>query len=410
MINRTIHKEIIRAICEKPVVIITGARQVGKTTLCTEIEREMNFAYISLADPLIRNAAILDPSDFLSLHPAPLIIDEIQKAPVLFDFIEGKVDEAKRKGQKNGLYILTGSESYKLMQGVTESMRGRVAIIHMSPLSLSEINQKPEIPFAVNSSINFSRVNDYTVSSPELYQKIVRGFFPELYDNPSLQSGTFYSDYIESYVDKDVSDLISLKDKTKFINLMTLLASLTGQELIYENLSKTVGCDTKTIQNWVSILIAGDIIFLLPSYHETSIRKQVTKRPKIYFTDTGLSCYLARIGSANTLISSYLKGPMMETYIVNEVIKSYKNNRKDKEVSFYYYRDSSGNEIDLLILFDGRLTLLECKAGESFSLKDVSGFKPINSKYQISENAIICTTSKPYSISKDVIVLPVTAI
>lgn len=412
MIERTIYDEIKKAIKEKPVVVITGARQVGKTMLCTEkIQKELGFSYVSLANPILRASALEDPQAFLSLHPAPLIIDEIQKAPVLFDYLEGEVDEQKTKGNKTSLYILTGSESYKLKEGGTESMRGRVAFIHVSPLSMSEIQDKEELPFSVNPKENLKRVNSYSIPTLELFGYIVRGFYPELYDNPDLDSSIFYSDYIESYITKDVAEVLQVKDKTKFLNLMTLLASMTGEELNYSELANSVGVDTKTVMSWVSVLEAGNLIHLLQPYHENSIKRQIVKRPKVYFSDTGLACYLAKIGSKETLISSYLKGHMLETYIVNEIMKSYSNHRKDKSASFYYYRDSQQNEIDLLILADGKLTALECKSGEQYSAKELKATNILkNSHYELVGKAIICTCKSVYPVGDDCYLLPVTSI
>ena len=411
MIPRTIYPQILQAIKEKPVVIITGARQVGKTTLCTKIEEEEGFSYLSLADPVLRESALADPAEFLALHPAPLIIDEIQKAPVLFDYIEGEVDKKKRQGVSSRLYILTGSEAYKLSKGVSESMRGRVAFIHMSPLSLSELQGKEERPFLLFPAEANKRAKEYPCSTPDLYKTIVRGLYPELYDNPSLNASTFYADYLESYMTKDVSDVVQLRDRSKFLNLMTLLASLTGQELNYSTLAKSIGLDVKTIQGYVSILEAGNIIHLLSPYNENSIVKQLVHRPKIYFVDTGLACYLARIASAETLIASYLKGSMVETFFVNELLKSYRNNRKDHEAAFYYYRDSKQHEVDFVLLRDGALTLLECKAGVSYALSDVSSFKQFDrSVYRIAGKAIICTCPEVYPLGNGTYAIPFTSI
>ena len=411
MINRTIYKEIIDTIKNKAVTVITGARQVGKTTLCSKIEIELGFNYVSLADPIIRNSAKSDPSEFLSLNPFPLIIDEIQKAPELFEYLEGIVDKEIKKGNKKGLYVLTGSQAYKLMKGVTESMLGRVGLISMSPLSLSEITNKEEIPFEIDIQRIKNRTKDYLIDTNTMYEYIVRGFYPELYDNTNLKTSIFYADYVETYLERDVSDFINLKDKQKFLNLMSVLASLTGQELIYDNLSKIIGVDVKTIQSWISVLIAGNIIYLLYPYNEESMVKQVTKRPKIYYGDTGLACYLARVTTPETLKASYLKGHMVETFIVNEIIKSYKNNRYDKETSFYYYRNSKQEEIDLIIVRDGKISLIECKSGEEFNSKDVSSFDNLSkTRLEMTNNAIICTTKNIYSIGKGVYVIPFTSI
>ncbi len=411
MIKRTIYSEIIKTINNKAVTVITGARQVGKTTLCELIEKELGFGYISLADPLVRSAAKNDPAEFLSLHPAPFIIDEIQKAPELFDYLEGVVDSYIKSGRKRGLYVLTGSQAYRLMKGVTESMSGRVGLISMEPLSMSEINCVDEVPFDIDIDRISNRCKSYEINTNKLYEYIVRGFYPELYDNKKLDIGSFYSDYVTTYLDRDVSDLINVKDKQKFLDFMTILASLTGQELIYDNLSKELSVDKKTIQSWISVLLAGNIIHLLQPYSEWSVTKRVVKRPKVFFSDTGLACYLARVNSAETLKNSYLKGHMVETYIVNEIIKSYKNNHKEVNASFYYFRTFDKKEIDLVILYDGKLTLIECKSGETYGKSDTRAFALLNgTKYKSGKNAIVCTTHVVYLIDSNTYVLPISSI
>lgn len=410
MIERTIYKQILKTIKNKPVTVITGARQVGKTTLCDLIEKDLGFNYVSFANPLIKNSAEEDPQGFLLLHKAPLIIDEIQKVPELFEYIEGIVDENIKKGNDKSLYVLTGSQSYRLMKGVTESMSGRVGLINMEPLSLSEINGVTEDPFSVDIKKIVERTNSYKLEINKMYEYIARGFYPELYKNPELDPNVFYSDYVTSYLERDVSDIINIKDKMKFLNLMTILASLTGQEIAYDNLAKEIGVDKKTIESWISVLVAGNIIHLLNPYHEKSVTKSVIKKNKVYFSDTGLACYLARVNSKETLINSYLKGHMVETFIVNEIIKSYKNNN-DKSASFYFYRTYDQKEIDFIILKNGELTLIECKSGTSFNKSSISAFNFVkNSKYKNGKNAIICTTDKIYSIEKDCFVIPFNSI
>ena len=410
MIDRTIYKEIKKVIENKAVTVITGARQVGKTTLCSLIEKELGFDYVTLADPLVNMAVKKDPAEFLTLHPAPCIIDEIQKAPELFEYLEGVVDKSIKEGKKRSLYVVTGSQSYQLMKGVSESMSGRVGLVSMEPLSLSEINKVEEIPFDGEIERINKRCKNYIINTNKLYEYIVRGFYPELYDNPKIDTSFFYASYISTYLERDVSEIINLKEKQKFINLMTILASLTGQELIYDNLAKEIGVDKKTIQSWISVLLAGNIIHLLQPYYENSVTKRVIKRPKVYFSDTGLACYLARTNSPSTLQNSYLKGHMVETFIVNEIIKSYKNNNKN-DVSFYYYRNAEKKEIDLIILCDGSLTAIECKSGEKYGVGDTLSFEELkNTRYKRNRNIILCTTHVIYPINKECIVLPISAI
>ena len=411
MIYRTIKESVIKAINNKPVVLITGARQVGKSTLCAEIGKERGYNYVSLDNLRERETAINDPELFLTIHKAPLIIDEIQYAPKLFDVIEAIVNERKINGLDNkGMYILTGSEAYNLMQGVTQSLAGRVSIIEMSPFSLREIRGLKENPFVVEPNENIKRSKENRIDNDELYSLIIKGFFPELYDNPSLETETFYSDYVKTYLERDVSKLINLKDKMKFQKFMEVLASLTGEEFIANNLAKAIGVSVLTIQSWISILLAGNIIFFLEPYNENSLLKRVVRRPKLYFTDTGLAAYLARLNDANVLRNSIFSGRFVETYIVNEIIKSYKNH--NLKPNFYYYRDIDQREIDLVILENGILSFVECKSGISYSKNDVRVFNVLrsNTRYALGKSAIVCATNEVYSIDIDVYAIPFGAI
>jgi predicted AAA+ superfamily ATPase len=410
MIDRTALAVIEESIRLKPITLITGARQVGKTTLCSLIGKKYGFGYVSLADISERTSAERDPEMFLRTHGTPLIIDEVQYAPVLFDHIEAIVDRHKfENGSNEGMFVLTGSQAYNLMENVTQSMAGRVSIVRMSPLSLSEILSRTEIPFKVDFENNIRRSLQQKLGLDEIYEMIVRGSYPELYEKKSLKTNKFYSDYVESYITRDVSQMINLKDQGKFLDFMQLLSSLTGQELVYNNIANTLGLNIKTIQSWVGILVAGDIIHLLQPYSERSTVKRIVKRPKIYFSDTGLACYLSKIFDADTLKSGYLRGPMVETFIVNEILKSYRNNGED--AGFYYYRDSQMNEIDLMILRNGILSLIECKSGMMFDASDVGAFSRLGrSDYTIGPSCIICLTEKPYPVKEGVYALPVTSI
>ena len=347
MIKRTIFKEIEKSVKSRPITLITGARQVGKSTIAS-LFIEKGFSYISLDNSRNRELAQRDPSLFLELNKWPLIIDEVQKAPELFDAIEAKVNEEKLKNINNyGMYILTGSQMFRLMKNVSESMAGRVSIIHMLPLSRSEILNRDEIlfNFDINKIEERARENPFNIN--DVFKDIVNGYFPEIYSNQSLNPERFFSDYVETYIERDINEIINVKDKFLFRKFMELLASLTGEELIYDNISKIIGVDLKTIKSWISVLLAQDIIYLLEPYNEFSITKRIVKRPKIYFNDTGLACFLAKVNDPNVLSSSFLSGRFMETFIINELRKSYINNGKNP--NFYYYRDNNMNEIDLII-------------------------------------------------------------
>ena len=412
MIKRTIKQEILRSLKAKPVTLVTGARQVGKSTLCYEIRDELGYGYVSLDDPRERKLAKEDPELFLSLHPAPLILDEVQYVPELFEVLEAKVNRQKEKtGRNEGMYLLTGSEVYELMKGVSQSMAGRVSIVRMSPLSASEIFSQEEKPFEVSPEAASLRTKDYQMDVRRLLELIVRGMYPELYDKEKkeTESERFYADYVDTYLERDVSQLIQLRDKLKFQNFLEVLSSLTGEELVYDTLAKAVGVKVDTIQSWLSVLVAGGIVYLLEPYHEYSVVKRIVKRPKIYFSDTGLACYLARLNNVDVLQKSIFLGRFVETYIVNEIRKSYLNN--GRQVNMYYYRDSNQNEIDLVLLQEGKLHLVECKSGISYTKRDVKAFSQLKeSSYPIGASAILCNTPSVYSVCENVYALPITSI
>lgn len=409
MISRTILKHVELAVKCRPVTLITGARQVGKSTIA-QLFMKSGFSYVSLDNSRELEVALKDPQMFLQIHKWPLIIDEVQKAPGLFNAIEEVVNNEKMRNPSNyGMYILTGSQMYNLMKGVSESMSGRVAIIHLPPLSRSELLNREETKFDFDVRRIGERAKNNPLSVDELFKNIVKGFYPELYSNEFLASDMFYSDYIETYIERDVCQMINVKDKFAFRKFMELLASLTGQELIYDNISNSLGIDAKTVKSWISVLLAGDIIYLLEPYNETSMKKRIVKRPKIYFSDTGLAAYLAKVASPEMLSSSFLSGSFVETYIINEIRKSYLNNGKTP--NFYYYRDSKLNEIDLIVLEDGRLHRIECKSGITFDMSAIRSFKCVEkTKYLLGTSGIICNTDVVYPLDKDIYVIPLAGI
>ena len=410
MINRTIKKQIIESIKNKPITLVTGARQVGKSTLCYEIKKELDFNYVSLDEPRERKQAIEDPEMFFQTHEWPLIIDEIQYAPGLFDVMESIVNKEKlEKGSNNGMFLIIGSETYELMKDVSESMAGRVSIIRMSPLSTREIFGYKESEFTFDPILLNKRSKDFSMNANALFSLIIKGMYPESHVNLNLSHEMFYSNYVSTYLERDVSSLINVKEKFKFQNFMEILASLTGEELVYDTIAKAVGVKIDTIKSWISVLLAGDIIYLLQPYNELSIVKRVVKHPKIYFSDTGLACYLAGLNDATILKNSIFKGRFVETYIVNELRKNYLNN--GIRPNFYYYRDNNQNEIDLVILKDGILHFIECKSGVDFSLKDVKSFNQLlKTNYKIGYSFIICNTPSIYKIKDDVYAIPITSI
>lgn len=412
MINRFITKRIKEEIKHFPVLLISGPRQIGKSTLLYNELINEGYAYVTLDNTFDLAVAKNDPKTFLQLHPYPLIIDEAQYAPELFMEIESIVNKSRlERGNKesNGMYILSGSQRSKLLNDAEESLAGRVCILDMNNLSLNEILEKDNEPFKVDMMNAATRSSRYLVDETKAFEYIVRGFFPALYDDLSMSTQSFYSSYISTYLKKDLREIIDITDDLKFINFLRLLASNTGQELIYDNYSKNVGVVTNTIKAWVSALVKTGVIYLVEPYNETSITKRIVKRPKLYFFDTGLAAYLCGIDSRETLQNSYLKGRFFETMIVNEIRKSYMNDGIIQEL--YYYRDNDQNEIDLVLIRNGELSCIEIKTGQSFNASDTKAFKKLeNTKLQHGKNAIVCSADKISVISDGTLLLPISVI
>ena len=410
--KRKILEQVILSINEYPVTLITGARQVGKTTLVSYFEKEMNYKYLSFDNKAIFEEAKKSPIKFLEKYGEYIIIDEVQKFEEIFIEIERLVNDKRRlKGSlaANGMYILTGSEKFTLMKNVSESMSGRVGIIEMQPLSQAEIRGWESAPFKIDNEKLFSLSSKRNLNEDELYESIVRGFYPARWEIENKPIKNYYSNYIKTYIERDVLRLINIHDKLKFENFLKVIASLTGQELIKDNISKIVRIDNKTVDSWINIVLTSDIISLLPPFNETSINKRIVKRPKLYFSDTGLACYLLGIDTPKTLIMSSFKGRIVETYIYNEIRKSYAN--ENLSFNAFYYRDNNQNEIDLIILNDGKLDLIESKSGKNFGLSSISGFNSLNrTNYDINGKCLICNTLEPYKITSNVYAYPLNVI
>lgn len=407
--KRDILSSIKQCADEYGATLLTGARQVGKTTLLSYFEKELGYEYVTFDDTDSLVKAKENTKDFIKEHPDHVIFDEVQRIPEIFVEIEAKINERKKeRGSEsaNGMFILSGSQKFNLMKGVSESMSGRVGIIEMPTLSQSEIRGWNSEPFVVNNDFLFDRCNNRKLLDDELYESIVRGFYPARWEIPGKPIKNYYSNYFKTYIEKDVLQLINIRNKQKFENFIRVLASLTGKEYIPDNIAKIVGIDKNTVVAWFNIALTCDIISLLPPYYEDSISKRIVKRSKLYFNDTGLCSYLLGIDTPKTLMRSSFKGSMVETYIHNEIIKSYKNAGTD--INAFYYRDSNKNEIDLIIQYDGKLDLIECKAGKNFSSSDIKGFKQLdNTKYELSGRCVICTCDEPYRISSGTYAFPI---
>lgn len=412
MITRHIMPVIENTIKSFPVLLLSGPRQVGKSTLLYNNLLSQGYSYVSFDDKLELLLAKNDPRSFLDAHNAPLIIDEAQYAPELFPEIERRVNISRlERGDResNGMYILSGSQRKRLLDEAKESLAGRVAILDMTALSLNEIFSLDSVPFSVDTSSCLLRSKRKTYSENEVFQLIHRGFFPSLYGDPEMNVPIFYSSYLQTYMQKDLKEILDVSDEFKFLSFLRLLASNTGQELVYESYAKEVGVRLNTIKSWIAALRKTEIIFLLEPYNEESIVKRVVKRPKVYFFDTGLAAYLSGIDSPETLSKSFLKGRFFETFVINEIRKTYINAGLSQEL--YYYRDNNQNEIDLVLLRDGTLSCIEIKSGQSFSSSVNKGFRQLSgTKYIKGKNAIISTASLFSMLDENTLILPISAI
>ncbi|WNY25826.1 ATP-binding protein [Methanolapillus millepedarum] len=395
--ERTLSGVLKKVTATFPAVLITGPRQVGKTTLF-EKNKELGRTYVSLDDPQIRELAQTDPNLFLQTYKTPLLIDEIQYAPELFPYIKMAIDREKKKG----LFWLTGSQQFQMMKNVSESLAGRIAILELQGLSFSEKQQKPESePFLPDGGFKNKQQTDIR----QIYDLILRGSYPELFAVPDLDKNIFYASYLKTYIERDVRDLLNISDEHSFLKFMRVAASRTGQLLNYSDLAKDVDVSVNTIKSWISILETSGLIYLLQPYYN-NIAKRATKTPKMYFLDTGLCCYLSGWDNADALSNGAMSGAILETYVVSEILKSYWYN--GKQAGFYFYRDKDKDEIDLLIEQNGTFYPVEIKRTASPHQKDVANFEILEKiGLKKGKGAIICFYQNLLPLTKDVNIIPV---
>lgn len=411
MITRNLEKIFEETRQHFPCVLLTGPRQVGKSTFLRNKYENHGYSYVTLDDGRNRNMAIHDPKTFLEAHPWPVIIDEAQYATELFPEIESIINEQRSvHGNKeaSGMFILTGSTRHQLLEAAEESMAGRVGIVDMDALSISEILDRNNLPFLTDIPKYISRC-EKQMSFDKIYTYILKGSLPQLYDDPDTPRNVFYSSYISTYLEKDLKEAIEVKNQMVFLSFLELLASNTGEELIYETYSRSIGIASTTVKDWVSALEKTGIVYLVHPYIETSIVKRMVKRPKLYFFDTGLAAYLCGIDSEKTLQMSFVKGRFFETFAMNEIRKTFRN--EGMRANLHYYRDNNQNEVDLVYVQDGTLHCIEMKSGTNFNVADVKGFKQLkDTKYVRGTNAIVCTSDNISALSDGTFIIPISAI
>lgn len=354
-IKRDIESKIISLTKEYPCILITGPRQVGKTTVLHHLMAS-DRNYVTLDDLEERKLAKTDPALFLQMHDLPLFIDEVQYAPELFSYIKIAIDN----GAAPGSFWLTASEAFRTMGLAQESLAGRTAILHMPSLSQHEIyGSGVNTPFSVElSALKIRRVTGTVTNIEGIYQRIWNGSLPGYVSGKFTDRDVFYFSYLQTYIDRDVSELVALTDKLLFQDFVRAAACRAGQMLNVHDIAQDVGVSDDTAKRWLQVLEKSDIIFYLRPY-SNNLLKRTVKTPKMYFFDTGLVAYLTRYSSPEILQNGAINGAILENFVVAEILKSYQNNAQD--CLLWYYRDKSSNEIDMVIENDGQLHPLEIK-------------------------------------------------
>ncbi len=398
-IKRVIEKKIIELSNNFPVVMLTGARQVGKTTILKNINLKKKLNYITLDYPNLRNLARTDPELFLQTYTPPIIIDEAQYAPELFSYIKIRVDENSEKGQ----YFLTGSQMFNLMQNVSESLAGRVGILNLHGFSRAEIYGYDEKEFIPSNDLTIHK----NQTANDVFNAIHRGSMPAMLINSDLKPEDYYSSYVQTYIERDVKNLAYVQNEDKFFQFMSCLAARTSSELNLSDISKDVGIDNKTADRWISILKSSGIIYLLRPYSSNTV-KRIVKRPKIYFMDTGLACYLSYWNNPRTLQVSAMAGAMFETYVVSEIIKTYTNKGLDPRTRLSYYRDNNKREIDLIISDNDILYPIEIKKSANPKKNAIKHFTVINNLSKTKGKGLVISLSQTVlPLDKENTVIPI---
>jgi len=400
-VPRTLEQPILNAGKRFPVLLITGARQVGKTTLLRHLGGQKR-SYVTLDDPLVLHLARQDPSLFMQRFPAPLLIDEIQYAPELLPYIKMAVDSDRRPGQ----FWLTGSQQFQVMKNVSESLAGRVGIMQLYGLSRQEClgqgkSQKPFLP----SVELFHSHKGGSLTLQELYAAIWRGSFPALALDKGMDRDVFLSSYVQTYLQRDVRDLAQVGDEMAFLRFLRAAAARTGQLLNIAEMARDADVAPNTAKKWLSILQATGLIYLLEPYFN-NVAKRMVKSPKLYFLDTGLAAYLTEWSSPETLEAGAMSGAILETWLLGELLKSWQHN--GLRAPFYYYRDTDQKEIDLLIVQDGTVHPLECKKTASPGKGAVRHFSVLAKLgMPIGTGAVLCLVQQALPLNKDIWCVPV---
>lgn len=401
-IHRNLEKIVNQVTKEYPVVLVTGPRQVGKTTMLQKLMEGTDRNYVSLDDLTERSMAKTDPELFLQLHKPPVLIDEVQYAPELFTYIKMHVD----KNHNPGDFWLTGSQVFKLMRGVQESLAGRVAVLSLTSLCQSEISGGTLEPFEIDlDKLSKRKKARTTADTIEIFNRIFKGSMPAVVSGQNSNSQIFYSSYLSTYIERDVKELSDAIDTLKFLKFVTAVAARVGQMLNVADIARDSDINQKQAKDWLGILETLGLIFYLHPY-SNNLLKRLVKTPKLYFYDTGLVCYLTKWSSAETLESGAMNGAILENYVVAEIAKTYHNS--GKEPFMYYYRDKDAKEIDIVLEHDGVLNPIEIKKSSNPGAELVKVFGLLDrSSTPRSKGAVLCMKPELSAIDRDNYIVPI---
>lgn len=402
-IKRTLEKKIIEISEDYSCLLLIGPRQVGKTTMLEHLMQGTGRVKVSLDDTANRRLAKSDPELFLEMHPEPVLIDEVQYAPELFPYIKIRVDN----GAAPGSYWLTGSQAFQMMELAKESLAGRTAIVHMSALSQSELYGSGRTePLSLEIEKLNARKKDLSHCTPaEMYERIWNGGMPGHRSGRYKDRDVFYSSYLQTYLDRDVADMIPGVDKLLFADFIRAAACRAGQMLNVHDIAQDVAVSDDTARRWLLVLEKSEVIFYLRPY-SNNLLKRTVKTPKMYFFDTGLVAYLTRYTSPEILMNGAINGAILENYTVAEIRKTWLNSAK--ECLLHYYRDRDSNEIDLVIESDGELHPLEIKKSTNPGTELASAFRLLDkSSVPRGTGAILCLRETMSAIDRRTLILPV---
>ncbi len=403
-IKRHLEEKVISLSKTFSAILLTGPRQSGKTTMLKRLAEKEGIGreYVTLDDLSARDMAKNDPALFLQLHKPPILIDEVQFAPELFTYIKIHIDKYHNPGD----FWMTGSQIFRLMRGVSESLAGRVALLHMSPLSQREIEGTGALPFTIDLDTLVSESKHIRpAAAPQIFERLWRGSMPGIVSGRFSDRDIYYSSYISTYIERDVRELSGDIDALKFNRFVTAMAARTSQMLNYSALAEDADIDVATAKAWTNILETLGIIFMLHPY-SNNVLKRTVKTPKVYFYDMGLVCHLTKWTSPEIAEIGAMSGALLENYAVSEIMKSYQNS--GKEPYLYYYRDRDAKEIDVIIESDGKLHPIEIKKTASPDKRIVKTFGVLEkAPLEIGTGGVLCMAQSLGAFDRNNLIIPI---